>query len=82
MQHGQGHVHANHGRRLQQPFVVRRQAVDTGCEDGLYGSRHRQRRRGLHEPIGAQRADQGVCLDEGPQALFQKEWVALGVRDE
>ena len=82
MQYGQKQYHADDRRGLQQPFVVWWQAVDTGCEDGLHGSGHRQRRQGLHEPIGARRADQGVCLDEGSQALFQEEWIALCARDE
>jgi hypothetical protein len=43
VQYGQGHIHADDRRGLQQPFVVWWQAVDTGCEDGLHGSGHRQR---------------------------------------
>src|SRR2546428_10173714 len=76
------HFLADDGGRLEQPLVLRWQAVDPGREDGVDGRRHLDAFDGFGETIGPAFADQGPGLDEGPHALLQKERITLSPRDQ
>ena len=49
----QGHLRANHCRRLQQAFLLRRQAVNTRRQHRLHRGRHLNTHQRLGQPIRA-----------------------------
>ena len=73
LQYPQGHLRANHRRRLQQPLGVRRQPVDAGGQHRLHRRRHLDGWQGVRKTIGAPPAHQHPGLDQGAHALFQEE---------
>ena len=70
LQQGHGHLQANDRRRLQQPLLLGRQAVDAGRQDGLYRRRHLDGRHRPRQAIGSRRADQHPGFHQGADTLL------------
>src|SRR4029453_13242627 len=68
-------VGADHGRRLKQPFILERKAIDAGSKDGLHAGRPRNAVERPGEPVGPPRADQRLSLYEATHCLLEKEGV-------
>jgi hypothetical protein len=81
-QEGERHVLADHGGGLEQPLVLGRQSIDARGEDRLHGWRDLDGLRRLRQTVIAELADEGPGLDQGPDALFEEERIALGAGDE
>ena len=77
-----GHLGAHHGRRLQEPLVLRWQSVDASRQDGLYRGRYLNSQQRLRQAVHAWVAHQHLGLHEGADALLQEEGVALGARNQ
>ena len=82
LEEGQGDVPPDHGRGLEEPLLLARQAVDARGQDGLHGRRNLDALDGAGEPVGAGPATEGTGVDEGAHALFEKEGVAAGARHQ
>jgi len=68
--------------RLEQAFMLGWEPVDTRGDDRLCGRRDLPRVSRLCQPMGAALADQDLRLRLGPDALLQKEGIALGPFDQ
>ena len=82
LQQVEGHILADHRSRLKELFVLRREPVNSGCQDRLYRGGNVNRRRRSPQPVRSAVADQHLGLDQRPDALLQKQWIALGALDE
>ena len=82
LEQGQGHLGANHGRRLQEPLLLRRQPVDACCQHRLHRGRHLNGRQRLRQAVRPRFAHQHPGLHQGAHALLQKEGIALGARNQ
>ena len=78
----EGDVLADHGRGLQEAFLLRRQSVDPGGEHGLNRRRDLDVLERLREPMRAAPAGEHVCLDERPHVLLEEERIAIRSLDE
>ncbi len=78
----EGHVLADDGGGLQEPLLLRPEAVDAGGDDGLHGGGHLDGGERLDEAELAALAHQHLGLDERPDALLEEERIALGALDE
>ena len=81
-QQREGHILADDRGRLEQPLLLRREAVDAGRQNRLHGARHRDGRERPAELVAAALADQHPGLHECPHALLEEEGIALGPLDE
>src|SRR5439155_5822977 len=66
-------VVADHSRRLEQGLVLRRQAIDPGREDGLYGGGHLNRVERFRQPVGTPLSGQRPRLHDRLHALLEEE---------
>ena len=82
LEQGQGHLGANHGSRLQEPLLLRRQPVDACRQHGLHRGRHLNGRQRLRQAVRPRFAHQHPGLHQGAHALLQEEGVALGARNQ
>src|SRR4030095_10877549 len=72
------HLAADDRRHLEQPLVLRRDAIDPCRQDGPPRGGHLDAWGRGRESIDAALAYQSAGLDEGSDALLQEERVALG----
>src|SRR5262245_15096164 len=70
-------IAANRGGGLQKRLVARQQAVDTRGQQSMNGRRDGQALERSLEPVVAPAADQEACLDQGADALLEKQRVAV-----
>ena len=77
-----GHLGAHHGRRLQEPLVLRWQSVDASRQDGLYRGRYLNSQQRLRQAVHAWVAHQHLGLHEGADALLQEERIAFCARNQ
>src|SRR5581483_7379194 len=71
------HVLAHHRGRLQYGLVLEREPVDPGRKDRLHCGWHLDGSGHSREPVCSGLSVQDPGLDERPDTLFEKEWVAL-----
>jgi len=76
-QQGPRQILADDRRDLEEALVFGRQAVDARGQDRLDGRRDLDRPGVLAEAVRTALPDEHLHLDEGPDALLQKERVAL-----
>ena len=81
-QQREGHILADDRGRLEQPLLLRREAVDAGRQDRLHGARHLDGRECPGQLVATALADQHPGLHECPHALLEEEGIALGPLDE
>jgi hypothetical protein len=67
---------------LEEALVLGWQPVDARRQHCLHRGRDLDGWQGLPQAIGPRCADQDPGLDQGAHALFQKEGIALGARNE
>ena len=80
LQQRERHVHADHGRGLQQVFFQRRQAIDTRRQDGLHGGRNLDPGEGLGQPIASPLTDEDLVSASVRMLSSRKNglpWVCL-----
>jgi hypothetical protein len=82
LEQGEGHLGANHGRRLQEPLFLRRQPVDACRQHRLHRGWYLNGRQRLRQAVGPRSAHQHPGLHQGAHALLQKEGIALGARNQ
>jgi hypothetical protein len=82
VEQGEGNLLSDDRGRLQQLLLGRRESVNPGGQDGLDRGRDLKRVEGRSEAMGPTLTNQGLCLHEGPHALFKKERVSLRPLDE
>jgi len=82
LQQRQGHLSAQHGRRLQEALLLGWQPVDACRQHGLHSGRDLEARQGLPQAIGRTLADEDPRLCQGAHALFQEEGIALRARNQ
>jgi hypothetical protein len=82
LQQGEGRFGANDGGRLEQAFLLRRQAIDARRQDGLDRRRYLQAVEGFYQDIGTRRPNQHADLYQRAYAFLQKEGIALGTLDQ
>ena len=75
-----GEVLADNRRSLQEPLLLGRQPVDTGRQDRLNRGGHLDHLDRVCEAVGTPLAEEGLRLDQGPHAFFEKEAVPSGLR--
>ncbi len=82
LEQGQGYVLPHDGGGLKELLVLGVEAVDAGRENGVDRGRHLEARDGTGEPIRAALARERSRFEQGPDALLQEQWVALGAVDQ
>ena len=78
----QGHLRADHRRRLQQALLLRRQPVDARREHRLHRGWHLHGGQGSGQTIGAALPHQHPGFDQRPHAFFQEKRIAPRALDE
>jgi hypothetical protein len=81
LQQRPGNFHTDHRRPLQEPLLLRRQAVDAGRQHRLHRGGHLNGRERCIETVGIRLPHQPPGLHQGADALFQKEGIALSALD-
>jgi len=82
LEYGQGHDLTDDGSHLQDIPSLRGQSIDARGQHGLNGRGHLD---GLHRSllaIGTALTNEDLRLDEGPDALFEKERIPFCLLDE
>jgi hypothetical protein len=76
------HVFPDDRGRLKEPLLLRWQSIDPRGQHGLDRRRNLDDGRGPGQPVGSSPADERSGLDQGADALLQKERIPFGALDE
>src|SRR5260370_2928698 len=82
LEQAERHVLADDRGRLQEPLILEREPVDPRGQDRLRRRRYLKGLRRLGQTIGSALAHQGLRLDEGADALLEKEGVPSSPLDQ
>ena len=82
LEQNERHVLADHRGSLEQALLVRREPIDPPGEQRLHGRRDLDHRGVLDQTVGAALSREGPGLHQGPDTLFEEEWITLRPLDQ